>query len=530
MQYSNCKQLNIQGMRQLAIQNGKLPSLFLIALLLFLTSVPAMATLEQQRNMLDQLDQLDHQEFLVLTEKAYSCIQSRDFACAESKLAKAGKYLTNPQDRKTLNVAKMDLAAERRYEKEELVAAVEHERQAQLDRQRAAEAEMERQRRDERAQQEASNNNLVKGLFAIGTGTYIGSVTKNTSLGVAAAKSVYTGDTEAFNAAVDQAKAEREQAYNVKMAAIREQRARERDERAELARKERKVREEQAVQARREREERIAAEQQAQKAKQMHQTPQATTYFPQQVAISSWSQSCPPGYSPARHDNGVNVAAASGAYCIKDQQKVALQAVDGSTVSAGVPGASKKSSKTLTGASKQQDPGQVGTNDLVAGKNSVNTPLVGDTLSGNRNNAKVLPMEQSFNKIPNDPPRGTAQGGKIKGFENYNRNGATYSCKHINEYAVQYGAAADQLTKAYQNAPYKSNSRCQAKCDLLIWREEIQQTFHYKGDWSCTDKAIGLWYEVDGPYSSYNDGHNDDHCTCVTSGFTPILFSKPEKY
>ena len=207
------------------MNNTKLSSLVLVALLLAFTSLPALATIEQQRNMLDQLDQLDHQEFLALTEKAYSCIQSRDFGCAENKLTKAGKYLTNPHDRKTLNIARKDLAAERVYEKKERAAVAEQARQAQLARQRAAEAEAERQRREERAQQEASNDNLMKGLFAIGTGAYIGSVTKNTNLGVAAAKSVYTGDTEGFNTAVDQAKAEREQAYNAKMAAIRAEKA-----------------------------------------------------------------------------------------------------------------------------------------------------------------------------------------------------------------------------------------------------------------------------------------------------------------
>jgi hypothetical protein len=142
-----------------------------------------------------------------------------------------------------------------------------------------------------------------------------------------------------------------------------------------------------------------------------------------------------------------------------------------------------------------------------------------------KNKAPKKPaVKKTFRKIPNSPPRGSAPEGLTK------TNGG-YKCTAINAYARQYAKTVDLLFNERMNAPYRSDSKCQTRCDLLAWREEILATYRYHGSWDCSDAAVGLWNGVDagGGYSSYHDGKNDDSCTCVNSVDTPILFSEDPK-
>jgi hypothetical protein len=217
-------------------------------------------------------------------------------------------------------------------------------------------------------------------------------------------------------------------------------------------------------------------------------------YTPQQVTIPAGSQTCPPGYSPARHSNGVVVAAAPGVYCVKDPQKIAVKVA-------------------------HQRSGDSGANST---SNSATVDSNVDAANGKV--PKKSAVKKTFRKIPNPPPRGSAPEGLAKA------NGS-YKCAAINSYAHQYSKDIDQLFNERMSAPYRSDAKCQTRCDLLAWREEILETYHYHGSWDCSTSAVGLWNGADagGHYSSYHDGKNDDNCTCVTSVDTPILFSAEPK-
>lgn len=82
-------------------------------------------------DMSDKLDQSDRQDFSAAVDKAKRCTQSRDFACAEKALEKAGKFITGNADRKALAAARQDMAdAKQRVEDERLArVAAERERQ-----------------------------------------------------------------------------------------------------------------------------------------------------------------------------------------------------------------------------------------------------------------------------------------------------------------------------------------------------------------------------------------------------------------
>ncbi|NTV51024.1 MAG: hypothetical protein HGB32_07940 [Geobacteraceae bacterium] len=312
--------------------------LTIVLSLMTVTFLPEGVTAEltdQQKkmiNQLDQLDQLDHLEFMAQTDRANACIRARDYACAEKKIAKAAKYAINSKDKAALRLTKQNLAAERQLEQEERAAAAEEARQIRLAEERSAREEEERRRREQRAQED-SGPSLFKGALAIAAGTYVGNAARNyspgqqTKLMESAMKGVLNSDMNEFNSTSNQVMAEKQQEHNVKMRQIREQR--ERDERAAQARKER---EERAAQAQSERDKLAAANKRAQDAERVRlaqtnrQQPQLQQGYPQKVTIPTWPQSCPPGYSPARHPNGVTVTVAPGAYCIKDPQSTPGQA------------------------------------------------------------------------------------------------------------------------------------------------------------------------------------------------------------
>ena len=334
--------------------------------LMTVTFLPESVTAEltdQQKKMisqLDQLDQLDHLEFMAQTDKAHACIRARDYACAEKKIAKAAKYAINSKDKAALRLTKQNLATERRLEQEELAAAAEEARQIRLAEERSAREAEERSRREQQAQEE-SGPSLFRGALAIAAGTYVGNAARNyspeqqTRLMESTMRGVLNGNMDEFNSTSNQVMAEREREHNVKMKQIREQK--EREERAAQARKER---EERAARAQSERERLAAADKRAQDAERMRLAqlnrqqpqPQLQQGYPQKVTIPTWPQSCPPGYSPARHPNGVTVTVAPGAYCIKDPQSTPGQAsVQGQGNSGRVGTASGGTAdKTTTGA------------------------------------------------------------------------------------------------------------------------------------------------------------------------------------
>lgn len=218
----------------------------------------------------------------------------------------------------------------------------------------------------------------------------------------------------------------------------------------------------------------------------------APQYTAQYVTIPAGGKACPPGYSPMRHSNGVPVAAVPGAYCIKDSQNVAVKVANQANGAAGANAAS----------------------------NSATVNPVNSNMDGANGKVSTKPVKKTFRKIPNSPPQGSASEGLTKA------NG-DYKCTAINAYAKQHSKTVDLLFRERMDAPYRSDAKCQTRCDLLAWREEILRTYRYHGSWDCSPSAVGLWSGTDsgGSYSSYRDGNNDDSCTCVTSSDTPISFS-----
>ena len=141
---------------------------------------------------------------------------------------------------------------------------------------------------------------------------------------------------------------------------------------------------------------------------------------------------------------------------------------------------------------------------------------------------KVPAAKVFFRKIPADPPRGSGPGEKVKGVDTYSTEGISYSCQGINSYGKQHKEEIAQLSKAYRDADSASEEKCQFMCDLMNRREEVLTSFHYTGQWACTNTAMGQWLGTD-LYSSYKDGNNYDRCTCVTAQDTPIIFSSTPK-
>lgn len=111
-----------------------------------------------QLNQLDQLDQLDKLEFFEHIDKANACIRSRNYICAESKIAAAGKF-ADSKDKQTLMLTKKSLADER------LTEIREQEELKRL-------ALLKRQQEEARRMAESNNEdrNLIGTLFGVATG------------------------------------------------------------------------------------------------------------------------------------------------------------------------------------------------------------------------------------------------------------------------------------------------------------------------------------------------------------------------
>ncbi len=271
--------------------------LILIVSLIVFSSLPTLAMTVQQKKMIDQLDQLDHLDFIEEYEKANVCIQTRDFACAEKKIAKAAKYVVTSKDKQSLRLIKQSLAEERKAVQEELAetarieqqlqielaeaarierqAQAEQERQIQAEQQRV-QAEQEQQARESRAQSSSGSGfgDFIRAAATVGAGAYAGYATRGysaeqqTRVMDSAMRSVYNNDASAMQATTDQVIAERRQEQKVKLEEIRAQKAR--DEQAAQDRKNRAL-EQAAANRRAQQEERnrqalqAAQEQQAKK-------------------------------------------------------------------------------------------------------------------------------------------------------------------------------------------------------------------------------------------------------------------------
>jgi hypothetical protein len=520
--------------------------------MLAFTALPALALTDQQKQQLEQLDLMDHQEFVVQTEKAYDCIHARDYACAEKKIAKAAKFVNNPHDKTTLRMAKQDLAAERKFEAAEQAAAADRVRQIKLAEARAAQEEANRRQRERERQEAEERDNNIRGGLAILSGAAAGYATRNyapdqqTRIMNSTMDAVYNGNLEGLNSTLSQVGSEREQAHNEKMQQIREQKAR--DERAAQAKRERDEREARAARAQREHDQQAAKSQQEREARRAQeaerqrqarlkqqpaqQPAQGPKYVPQHVVIPSFAQTCPPGSSPARHANGVNIAAAGGAYCVKDPVKTAALVVNQGSGSGSGSGPGSGPGSGATGGAASPAPGSSNAGGTKKGKDQSTGGKKSGGGAASKGGAEVdvpvkgPPPKTYFRKIPADPPRGSGPGPKVKGVENYTSEGVSYSCQGVNSYGHQYSKAAGALVKAYFDSDYRSEERCQTWCDVLSWREEMLSAFHYSGQWDCSPN--GMWEGLN-QISGYKNGNNDQRCTCVTGNDTPIIFSPTPK-
>lgn len=324
-----------------------------IALIFYVTAMlpmSAFAVTPQQQNMLDQLeqlDQLDHLDFVDRDAKANTCIQNRDFSCAEKHLTAAKRFAKSSQDKESLQLTQKNLAMEQelvdseRRARRQREEAEEQDKMARAQAIRAQEAAEEREAERQRVKYAA----LTAG-FALGGGGQLSPERQAQIMSAIARDSqLQGGDTSNFRSAVE---------------GISEQQSIQAQQQANIRAQQRELQERQA-------QARAAAEQApVQKREQIASTnspagttstdttkrvPQIVQYVPQKVTIPSWAESCPPGSSPARNPNGTTVTAGSGAgYCIKDGSKGGLQVASTGTgdnkSSNGTGGSNNGSSKS----------------------------------------------------------------------------------------------------------------------------------------------------------------------------------------
>lgn len=306
-----------------------------IALMFYVTVVlpmSAFALTPQQQNMLDQLeqlDQLDHLDFVDRDAKANTCIQARDFLCAEKNIAAAKRFAKNSQDKGSLKMTQKNLAMEQEL--------VDSERRAQRQREEAEEqdkmARAQAIRAQEAAEERAANDQRIKYAamaagFAFVGGGQLPADTQAVVMSAIARDSQLPGsDTSNFLSAVEGIK-EQQNIQAQEQSNIRAQQ-RELQERQSQAR----ALTEQTPAQKREQIVSVTPATDATSTDTAKRMPQIVQYVPQKVTIPSWRESCPPGSSPARNPNGTTVTAGSGAaYCIKDGSKGGLQvASTGST-------------------------------------------------------------------------------------------------------------------------------------------------------------------------------------------------------
>ena len=104
-----------------------------------------------------------------------------------------------------------------------------------------------------------------------------------------------------------------------------------------------------------------------------------------------------------------------------------------------------------------------------------------------------------------------------------------YNCKPVEQYARQHVKAAESLSKKVYDAPFRTQERCEAKCDAIAWREELVSKFEYGGSWACSVSAVAMWNALDVHHNDYNDGKNQHNCTCIGTNGQALSFSPDPK-
>lgn len=321
-------------------------------LCLLALSPSAMALTAQQQQMLDQLeqmDQLDHLEFEAQDSKANECIQARDFACAEQRIAKAAKFVNNREDKKVLALTRQSLAMERKAVDDEIYYK---RKQEEAIAQQKAERERDERWAQERVEREEGERQLKSALTNAGAilgGAGQLSAARQAELFSAIARDNEQGGNSNVQALVDQkndqlrAFTEHQQRLAVERESLRQQQA---------AARAAAVTERPSVVVK------VASPEPAAPARKEVQIVQ---YTQQKVILPTWSDRCPQGSSPARNPNGTTVTAHGGtAYCLKDKTDGVTAQPGESTASSGSTGVSGTGSSTGVSSTAS---GEVGSNN-----------------------------------------------------------------------------------------------------------------------------------------------------------------------
>jgi len=108
------------------------------------------ANLLELLEMSDQIDKSEKQDFQAALDRANACTRARNFACAESELAKAKKVANSGQDKKMLLASQNGLASEKQLLANEKI----REEKARLTQLEEEEEDRRREKRERREQEE----------------------------------------------------------------------------------------------------------------------------------------------------------------------------------------------------------------------------------------------------------------------------------------------------------------------------------------------------------------------------------------
>lgn len=314
--------------------------------LCFSATLPASAaetaSIEQQQQMLDQLaqlDELDHQDFLVRNDKANACVQQQDFDCAEKYIGLAKRVARTSADKAALQMTRDNLAMER-----ELIASEARSRRQQ---QEAEEEDRRAQERAVRAQELAEEREAERQRvkyaaavagFALGGGGQLSPERQAAVLQAIAQDSQSEGgDMSNFNDAVNGIRQDQQRQSQERENLRAQQRELQQRQQQVQAQAREQAQQEQAQarqQIRQQQAQQLASAAPAEAAPSRPQV-QIVQYVPQTVTIPAFAEQCPPGSSPARHANGRTLTAGSGAAVCLPDAKAGGQSATGGQNGAG---------------------------------------------------------------------------------------------------------------------------------------------------------------------------------------------------
>jgi hypothetical protein len=132
----------------------------LICFIITLSPTTQAASANELAKMADMLDQADQQDFQDAIDQARDCISAHNFSCAENKLSRASKLITNSRDKNRLALTRQALSTEKQNVRDAERAEQERERQREYAEQR------------QRAQEEADEayNNRMANMAALTSG------------------------------------------------------------------------------------------------------------------------------------------------------------------------------------------------------------------------------------------------------------------------------------------------------------------------------------------------------------------------